>query len=365
MSAANYLVFSSTAMNTAKPTYCSVPHRPIAGWERLERARERRNGARLCAHHKVCTSDVRDGAVREEGCGVEEREESTAQGPGELVPEGVVCAVGRGQGAALQVEFLDLLPMQCISQPPGTALVVGLTLPPLACTPSITLTAERWSIPRSSPASFRTTMPAARAAPSRACSAGEMYNVVTTCILPVIAACTTGSVVRIWDEREDEVVHGDGNLKCCGVHCGDVEHKGRHPREERAGCGGRADSCGISQEEKGPARCTLAYSSFGKLSMPQWRLSGAMAHQSESSEAPGLHRGPARAKGRFGADLLQYKQTLGAACKDSERIQAKLEREGTGFVEDANVVGIGAIPNILLQNGLQVVQSNATVSPEF
>jgi hypothetical protein len=27
-----------------------------------------------------------------------------------------------------------------------------------------------------------------------------------------------------------------------------------------------------------------------------------------------------------------------------------LEREGTGFVEDVNVVGIGAIPIVLLQN---------------
>jgi hypothetical protein len=67
---------------------------------------------------------VRDGAVREEGCGVEEPEEPATRGPGELVPEGVVRVVGRGQGAAMQVELLDLLPIQCVSQPLEAALVV-------------------------------------------------------------------------------------------------------------------------------------------------------------------------------------------------------------------------------------------------
>jgi hypothetical protein len=67
---------------------------------------------------------------------------------------------------------------------------------------------------------------AARAASSRVCSPGVMYNVVITCVLPVIAACTTGGVVCVRNEREDEVVHGDGNLERGGVRCGDVEHEG-------------------------------------------------------------------------------------------------------------------------------------------
>jgi hypothetical protein len=49
--------------------------------------------------------------------------------------------------------------------------------------------------------------------------------------------------MRVRDEREDEVVRGYGNLERGGVRCGDVEHEGRRPREERTECGGRADPC--------------------------------------------------------------------------------------------------------------------------
>jgi hypothetical protein len=66
----------------------------IAVWGFLEHGYKRRDGAQLCARHEVRASDVRDGAVRKEGCRVEEREEPAARGPGELVPEGVVRAVG-------------------------------------------------------------------------------------------------------------------------------------------------------------------------------------------------------------------------------------------------------------------------------
>jgi hypothetical protein len=47
--------------------------------------------------------------------------------------------------------------------------------------------------------------------------------------------------VRVRDERDDEVVRGDGGLERGGVRCGDVEHEGRRAREGRAECGGGAE----------------------------------------------------------------------------------------------------------------------------
>lgn len=66
-----------------------------------------------------------------------------------------------------------------------------LNLPSFACTLLMVLKVYKYSTPMSTPISLNTTIPASFAAASRAHMAREMYEVVTTCVWPLMAAVMT------------------------------------------------------------------------------------------------------------------------------------------------------------------------------
>ena len=66
-----------------------------------------------------------------------------------------------------------------------------LHLPPFACTLLMVLMVYKYSTPVSTPISLNTTIPASFAAASRARMAGEMYEVMTTCVWLLMAAVMT------------------------------------------------------------------------------------------------------------------------------------------------------------------------------